>query len=146
MIVKRISYQSPEFRQVLEVRTKVLREPLGLAYSAADLEAEANDFHLGAFDAESAIGSLILRQSQHPDEIVMRQVSVSEGLQGKGVGRAMVEASEAWARELGKSRITLHARVTAIAFYEALGYSAVGPEFLEVGIPHRQMVKDLSHT
>jgi predicted GNAT family N-acyltransferase len=38
----------------------------------------------------------------------------------------------------------LHARLTAIGFYEKSGYVVSGGEFLEVGIPHVKMVKRIA--
>jgi len=37
----------------------------------------------------------------------------------------------------------MHARKTAIGFYEKSGYSVIGDEFTEVGIPHFEMVKKI---
>jgi predicted GNAT family N-acyltransferase len=54
-----------------------------------------------------------------------------------------VEASERVAIERGALRMTLHARQTAVPFYERLGYRVVGEPFIEVGIPHRAMEKSL---
>ena len=40
-------------------------------------------------------------------------------------------------------RLVLHARATAVGFYERLGYRIEGPEFCEVTIPHYPMGKSL---
>jgi predicted GNAT family N-acyltransferase len=37
----------------------------------------------------------------------------------------------------------MHARKTALGFYEKLGYRVAGDEFIEVTIPHYVMEKDL---
>jgi predicted GNAT family N-acyltransferase len=37
----------------------------------------------------------------------------------------------------------MHARKTAVGFYEKLGYKRIGNEFLEVTIPHYAMEKAL---
>ena len=58
----------------------------------------------------------------------MRQVAVVGDLQGQGIGTALVKRSEAMARELGFRRMILHARETAVAFYEKLGYTKVGED------------------
>jgi predicted GNAT family N-acyltransferase len=39
--------------------------------------------------------------------------------------------------------MVLHARETAVPFYNALGYNSVGAQFEEVGIPHFRMEKAL---
>ena len=43
----------------------------------------------------------------------------------------------------GSGRVTLHAQEYVKSFYAAHGYREVGEIFLEVDIPHREMVKDL---
>jgi len=71
----------------------------------------------------------------------MRQVAVRHDLQGKGIGRALVRESERLAIDRGFTVMTLNARLSALPFYERLGYTTVGPEFQEVTIPHRRMEK-----
>jgi len=78
-----------------------------------------------------------------PDDVRMRQVAVAGELQGQGIGTAMVQFSEALARKLGYLRIVLHARETAVPFYEKLGYSRIGQRFEEVAVPHWAMAKCL---
>ena len=43
--------------------------------------------------------------------------------------------------EMGKKKMILHARDSALDFYVSLGYSIVGDQFEEVGIPHHLMEK-----
>ena len=73
----------------------------------------------------------------------MRQLAVVPDLQRQGIGKALVEYSEALARQNGYRRMILHARETAVAFYEKLGYSRFGDQFEEVTIPHWAMEKQL---
>jgi predicted GNAT family N-acyltransferase len=51
--------------------------------------------------------------------------------------------AENLAKDSGGREIMMHARKTAIGFYEKLGYTAEGDEFSEVGIPHVEMRKSL---
>ena len=71
----------------------------------------------------------------------MRQLAVAAELQGQGIGTALVEFAEALAREIGYRRMILHARETAVPFYEKQGYSIIGEGFEEVTIPHWAMEK-----
>jgi GNAT superfamily N-acetyltransferase len=73
----------------------------------------------------------------------MRQLAVVPELQKRGIGTALVEYSEDLARKAGYRRMILHARETAVAFYEKLGYSRLGDRFEEVTIPHWAMEKHL---
>ena len=76
-------------------------------------------------------------------EIKMRQVAVHPAYSRKGVGRALVMAAEEYASRAAFHAIVLNARETAVDFYLGLGYSRIGSCFLEVGIPHFFMKKDL---
>ncbi|KXK56559.1 MAG: Histone acetyltransferase HPA2-like protein [Chlorobi bacterium OLB7] len=73
----------------------------------------------------------------------MRQVAVAESAQRSGIGKAMVDFSEHFAREHGFSEITMHARETAVPFYLNLGYEIIGDRFEEVSIPHFKMRKEI---
>ena len=68
---------------------------------------------------------------------------LSSNLDAAGVGGQILEFLEGQARNLGFSRVTLHAQEYVKSFYAAHGYREVGEMFLEVDIPHREMVKDL---
>jgi ribosomal protein S18 acetylase RimI-like enzyme len=53
-------------------------------------------------------------------------LAVTEGARRRGVGRALMEAGEAWARERGLDLVSLDVWSTndaALAFYRRLGYS-----------------------
>jgi predicted GNAT family N-acyltransferase len=47
------------------------------------------------------------------------------------------------ARDLGYKKLCMHARKTAVGFYQKLGYGIAGEEFVEVTIPHFIMEKAL---
>jgi GNAT superfamily N-acetyltransferase len=73
----------------------------------------------------------------------LRQMAVPSGMQGKGIGRALMVFCENVARDRGYKRLIMHARKTALGFYEKLGYHVSGEEFVEVTIPHYIMEKAL---
>ena len=72
------------------------------------------------------------------------RVAVHRHLRGKGIGRLLMAALEAHARKVGARAVKLGAQVSALRFYEGLGYAAYGPEFDDAGIPHRMMQKRLA--
>ncbi|HET6329153.1 MAG TPA: GNAT family N-acetyltransferase [Holophagaceae bacterium] len=139
-----IASTSPAYALAVALRHEVLRVPLGLAFTVEQLAAESGSHHLAAFDEQGHIlGCLLL--SPHTDgEVQMRQVAVKPAMQGTGLGRALVEEAERKARELGFTRMMLHARDVAIGFYARLGYAREGDLFIEVGITHQQMAKALN--
>ena len=51
--------------------------------------------------------------------------------------------AENLARDKGFKTLTMHARDTAIGFYERFGYKVKGDKFIEINIPHHIMEKRL---
>jgi predicted GNAT family N-acyltransferase len=73
----------------------------------------------------------------------MRQVAVDDKQQNKGFGTELVETAEEFCREKGFTKIELNAREASVNFYLKLNYKIVGDPFIEVGIPHKKMIKVL---
>ena len=142
MALQIIDHGSKEYKQMIDLRLSMLRKPLGLSFTTEELEKEKNDILIGCFDDGKLEACCMLTQTA-PKEVRLRQMAVLSGLQGKGMGRAMLQFAENIAYDRGYKKITMHARKTAIGFYEKLGYSVAGKEFLEVTIPHFVMEKVL---
>ena len=73
----------------------------------------------------------------------LRQMAVQNNQQGKGIGASMLNFAEIIARDKGYKKLIMHARETAVRFYEKLGYKLLGDRFTEVTIPHFIMEKKL---
>ena len=67
------------------------------------------------------------------------RVAVLEAARGLGLGKAIMRAAADVLREEGAREARLAAQTHALGFYEALGFQAYGPEFMDAGIPHRDM-------
>jgi N-acetylglutamate synthase-like GNAT family acetyltransferase len=142
MALRIIDYGTKEYQQMVNLRMEILRKPLGLSFDAAELEKEKEDVLMGAFEDERMLGCCLLtRMDQHT--MRLRQMAVPNSMQGKGIGRALMIFAENIARDLGYKKLCMHARKTALGFYEKLGYSTSGEEFVEVTIPHYIMEKVL---
>ena len=142
LIIREVEHGSPAYWATVALRDSVLRQPLGLDFSAVELEAEKDSRHLACYRGNRLVGCLVL--CPHGDDVRMRQVAVVGDLQREGIGTAMVKYSETLARHMGYRRIILHARHTAVPFYERLGYARFGSRFEEVKIPHWAMTKRLT--
>jgi GNAT superfamily N-acetyltransferase len=63
--------------------------------------------------------------------LVVNNVAVAPGMQGRGLGRALLEFAEAEARRRGRPEVRLHtnaAMADNIVMYPKLGYTQVGRE------------------
>jgi ribosomal protein S18 acetylase RimI-like enzyme len=70
-------------------------------------------------------------------------MAVQNNLQGKGVGATLLRFAENVARDRGYTFMTMHARDSAVSFYEKNGYQVEGESFFEVTIPHYKMAKKI---
>lgn len=142
MALKIIDHGTKEYRQMVKLRDDILRKPLGLSFSPDELEKEKNNLMMGAYEDEQILGCCMLVE-EAPETVRLRQMAVINDLQGKGIGKALMQFAENLARDRGYKRITMHARKNALGFYEKMGYRKVGTEFEEITIPHYVMEKEL---
>ena len=142
MAIKQIDYGTPEYNQMIELRNEILRKPLGLSFSAADLEKDKDDILIAALDEEEMLGCCILTRL-NGGGVRLRQMAVQKRLQGKGIGDSLINYAENVARDKGFKYIMMHARDSAIGFYEKFGFKTSGDQFMEVNTPHHIMEKAL---
>jgi GNAT superfamily N-acetyltransferase len=142
MALKQIDHNTLEYQQMVQLRDSILRKPLGLSFSADELAGEKEDILIGAFEEDTMLGCCIIsRINNHTARL--RQMAVQGNLQGKGIGASIVSFAENLARDKGYKQLMMHARNTAIGFYEKFGYRIKGDEFTEVNVPHHIMEKKL---
>lgn len=142
MPIKQIDYGTKEYEQMIKLRNDILRKPLHLSFEKNELDREKNDILIGAFEEDKMLGCCLLRRIDN-DCVRLRQMAVQNNLQGKGIGASLMNYAENIAHDKGYKKIIMHARKTALGFYEKFGYSVVGNEFSEVTIPHFVMEKRL---
>ena len=140
--VKQFSYHSSEYQQALQLRDRILRKPLGLQFTEAELKKDEHDIHFGLFEDGNIVACLTLTSHENV-RMKMRQVAVDDSAHGKGLGRKLSFVAENYARQNGFHVMFCHARKVASGFYLKLGYKIVGDEFTEVNIPHYVMEKPL---
>lgn len=142
MALKIIDHGSPEYQQMVRLRDDLLRKPLGLHFTEEELQQEKTQVLIGAFEEEKILGCCMLID-EGAGTARLRQMAVLNNLQGKGIGRALMNFAENIARDMGFKKLNMHARKTAAGFYEHLGYQICSDEFEEVTIPHYVMEKKL---
>lgn len=141
--LRKIQIDTAEYEQMIDLRHRILRVPIGLRFTKEDRKKDESDILLGAFlpDGNRLVGCCIL--SEKENRIVqLRQMAVDDPYQRKGFGEQLVGYAEQVAEdELQSDVIVLHARQSAMDFYKRLGYDIDGDVFIEVGIPHVEMKK-----
>ncbi|MCB6177749.1 GNAT family N-acetyltransferase [Rhodobacter sp. Har01] len=69
------------------------------------------------------------------------RVCVLPQARGTGLGAALMRAAVQELRRIpGIRKVKLGAQTHALGFYERLGFTATGPEYLDAGLPHRDML------
>src|ERR1700678_2825397 len=125
MALRMIDHGTKEYQQMVDLRNEILRKPLGLMLSAEELEAEKEDVMMGAFEDDRLLGCCLLSRTDG-FTVRLRQMAVPNNMQGKGIGRALMIFAENIARDLGYKKLCMHARTTAVGFYQKLGYARAG--------------------
>jgi aminoglycoside 6'-N-acetyltransferase len=151
--VHRLDRRGPADAASAEVRQAGLGEVRPVQFAVlrpdgplpGDRPAPEGAAHIGAFDGPTAIGAATVLAAEYPGPGVLagptwqlRGVVVRADWRGTGVGRRVVDAAVAAARQHGAATLWAAARASALGFYEAGGWQVVGPEWVKPGVgPHR---------
>jgi len=122
---------------------RAVREQVFVHEQAVPIELEWDELdplcqHVVAEAAGQAIGTGRLLPDGH-----IGRMAVLESWRGRGVGSAVLDALLQLARDRGIGRVRLNAQSRAVAFYRRHGFTAEGDEFIEAGITHRSMWRDV---
>lgn len=125
----------------LAIRAEVFIGEQGVSLAE---EVDGDDpacLHWLASDAEGPVATLRVRPKGAAAKI--QRVAVLRRARGKGVGAALMRHVMAELASDGFDTAVLGAQTDAIRFYQALGFTAHGPVYVDAGIPHRDMRIDL---
>jgi N-acetylglutamate synthase-like GNAT family acetyltransferase len=146
--IKKIDTQSPLYPQECDLRESVLLRPIGYDMSRfrseyPEMEDELEHF-VAVVDHPSGtrvVGCAVLRGNYPEDGSgKVMQVAVDPQRQGEGIGRHLIIAIESHGfGRLGLDRLFCHAQLSAIPFYERLGWTVDSDVFTEAGIEHRKL-------
>lgn len=132
------AWDSEEADKARLIRTKVFQEE-----QKVPADEEFDDIDLTAWhvlvteDSGAPLGTGRLFEFEGGGRI--GRMAVSAEARGLGVGRRVIELLLAEGRRRGWRRFVLDAQVRAIGFYERCGFTVIGEEHLDAGIPHRMM-------
>ncbi|OZI41385.1 GNAT family N-acetyltransferase [Bordetella genomosp. 5] len=101
---------------------------------------DAVSVHAVAYDAnDRVLGTGRLLPDGHIGRMAVRKIA-----RGAGVGGQILDALIEQGHGDGHRMLVLHAQSHAKGFYEAHGFQADGDEFMEAGIPHVVMTRELT--
>lgn len=144
--IQLVRHDWERFGELLDLSYAILYGPFGVARETEWYHpANGSEFAVALDPGGELLGTARLLPAPGDAQRQVRQVVVAPEAHGRGVGRALMAALHAVAAAEGAEELWLHSRVSALGFYERLGYAIEGEEFTSVltGIPHRTMRKRL---
>ena len=144
MAVKLIHYNSPEFHQAAQLRYQLFFAPLNLPWDLVQDEHQEGYFHaaIAIQDTVVAYGQLV----PHNNGIYqICQMVVQTDYQRQNLGRKILIFLIDLARQEQAIALTLNARLTAVDFYQKLGFHTDGVPFPSstTGVAHITMNQTL---
>lgn len=97
--------------------------------------------HILVYYNDQAVGTGRLRIVNEYGKL--ERICLLEKNRNLGLGKVIVQALEEIAREKSVEQVKLHGQTHAEGFYHNLGYQTASDIFMEDGIPHVLMVKQL---
>jgi|TARA_B110000305_G_scaffold237204_1_gene299986 predicted GNAT family N-acyltransferase len=142
MIVREVLAQ-----ETYSVRKEVLRNNLPLP-EAMEGDFEKFTFHLGMFLNTELIGVATFMKNKNSSfngvQYQLRGMATCQNYQHRGVGRKLLFKGIAILKKRNVEVLWCNARVTALSFYDKLGFISVGEEFeIHLVGPHFVMFKKL---
>lgn len=153
-IIEKANYKMITIKQTIDITSPIYHDALAIRETVFideqhvpreleidDDEARATNLVLYVDDAPAATLRLLPIAA---DTIKLQRMAVRKAYRQRGYGRALIAEAEGIAETNGYQQITLGGQLTARGFYETLGYTACGEEFMDAGIRHIEMVKTLT--
>ena len=144
-----LSLKIVKSEDLLNLRSKILRNNLDPNLCRFPGDKEINSFHLGAFNGNTLIGGVSVmknecKKKELPNCFQLRGLFVDKEFQHNGIGKTIVNFVENRLRDSGVNYLWMNARESAVLFYLKLNYSnsKISYDINEIGL-HYLMYKKL---
>jgi predicted GNAT family N-acyltransferase len=139
--VKTVTTKDKEFQDALKVRREVF-----IVEQQVPEEEEIDQYedvctHVVVFDNEQPVAAGRLRDYDGVGK--MERICVLPTHRSHGLGKVVMDKLEELAQEKGFKKLKLNAQTHAEGFYSKIGYETVSDIFMDAGIPHVTMVKNV---
>ena len=125
--------------ELMAIRTDVFVDEQGVP---PELECDGRDADAMHFLATDDVGNPVGVARLLADGQIGR-IAVLPAFRRRGIGRRLLDLALDAARARGDGRVWLHAQIDAQDLYLQAGFRIVGERFMEAGIPHIAMERDL---
>lgn len=133
-----------ERKQAFQIRTTVFVDEQKVSIEEEIDEFEDSAIHFIGYVNRTPVAASRLRWVD--DYGKLERVCVLKEYRGQSLGTDLLKRMEAEIIKNGFSKAKLNAQTRAVDFYKRLGYEIVSGEFLDAGIPHVTMTKQLNHS
>lgn len=127
----------------LRIRAEVFMKEQGVP---RDIEVDQNEpycIHFVYYDETgTALGTCRLLPLDKKT-VKLQRMAVLKPYRKQHIGLSLLQEAQNFAKAQGFTRMLLGAQLSAVGFYEKLGYKAFGEIFLDADMPHTMMEKDL---
>lgn len=119
-----------------ELTWRMRQKVLYPAHKLYEMEMEEDNYgyHFGAFMDDELVGVVSL--FQNGDDFQFRKFAVDESVQGKGIGKTMLQHLVDFAINENAKRLWCNARISAIGFYLKYGFTPTGQLFTKNGFDY----------
>jgi predicted GNAT family N-acyltransferase len=124
-----------------EVFVKEQGVPLEDEFDQFD-ELTNNITHILVYYGTEAVGTGRIRYVE--DIGKLERICILPNYRQYGLGKLIIQSLEDISIKQGFNKVKLHGQQQAEGFYQKLGYQATSDVFMEAGIPHIVMVKELA--
>jgi len=144
-----LSLKIVKSEDLLNLRSKILRNNLDPNLCRFPGDKEINSFHVGAFNGNTLIGGVSVmknecKKKELPNCFQLRGLFVDKEFQHNGIGKTIINFVENRLRHSGVNYLWMNARESAVLFYLKLNYSNSKISYVinEIGL-HYLMYKKL---
>ena len=144
-----LSLKIVKSEDLLNLRSKLLRNNLDPNLCRFPGDTEINSFHIGAFNRNTLIGGVSVmknecKKKELPNCFQLRGLFVDKEFQHNGIGKTIVNFVENHLRDSGVNYLWMNARESDVLFYLKLNYSNSKISYVinEIGL-HYLMYKKL---
>ncbi|MFS0560213.1 GNAT family N-acetyltransferase [Terribacillus sp. 179-K 1B1 HS] len=136
-----VAENSIQQQDAFQVRTLVFVDEQKVPADLEIDELENESIHFVGYEGD--IPGAAARMRLVDGYAKMERICILKEFRGKHYGNKLMWGMEEEAKKRGIQKAKLNAQTHAIPFYERLGYTVVSDAFMDAGIPHKTMIKQL---
>ncbi len=127
MIQIKIPQTREDYKAYYDLRYRILRQPWAQARGTEKDDYEPISHHFMAIDTDSGeVVGVIKIYEKEPGVGCFSHMAVAGVRQRQGIGKLLMDAVEAYAKETGYSRLGCYSRLNTTLYFEKVGFRIAG--------------------